>query len=377
MAANSARSTATLRSTNWLIVYTTAISILGGAILALAIFNLPDERAGLALFASMVVVAELGSVELFRTSRNSSVSVSMIVSIAAILALGPLAGVLVELFGGIANAIAMNYLNHRNARPNLKAVFRRSVFNIGMFTLSTAAAGQVFLLAGGQSGNLLHISILIPLILTVATDTAVNLVILLGVISLQTHRNPLEIWNQDIKWSAPINMVGGAVGGVALAIAYQIAGILGASVFFLPIFALGYSFRMYASNMRVYVDRLELQKDELHDANIELLETLSAVIDAFDIYTFGHSKQVAVYASALSQKMGLSDADQERVFKAALVHDLGKIGVPDTILSKPGRLSESGVRHLAPPPDHWRRYSFADQEFSRPGSAGTLPPGKI
>jgi putative nucleotidyltransferase with HDIG domain len=85
-----------------------------------------------------------------------------------------------------------------------------------------------------------------------------------------------------------------------------------------------------------YVNKLEELNRSLDEANLGLLETLSAVIDAYDVYTYGHSTQVAVYAEAIAEKMGLTRDEQAAVVKAALVHDVGKIGVMDSIFSKEG-----------------------------------------
>jgi putative nucleotidyltransferase with HDIG domain len=83
-----------------------------------------------------------------------------------------------------------------------------------------------------------------------------------------------------------------------------------------------------------YVNKLEELNRSLDEANRGLLETLGAVIDAYDVYTYGHSTQVAVYAEAIAEKMGLTRDEQAAVIKAALVHDIGKIGVVDSIFSK-------------------------------------------
>ena len=63
-------------------------------------------------------------------------------------------------------------------------------------------------------------------------------------------------------------------------------------------------------------------------------------IDAKDTYTCGHSDRVASYAKRIAKRMGLSDDECERVFMAGVLHDVGKIGVPDAILSKPGKLTD-------------------------------------
>lgn len=69
------------------------------------------------------------------------------------------------------------------------------------------------------------------------------------------------------------------------------------------------------------------------------LRTFAQIIDAKDKYTNGHSLRVAAYSRELSRRMGMTEQEQERIYYIALLHDIGKIGVPDSILNKPGRLT--------------------------------------
>lgn len=85
--------------------------------------------------------------------------------------------------------------------------------------------------------------------------------------------------------------------------------------------------------------RLQEQKQQYMDIVNESFLTFAGMIDAKDPYTQGHSQRVAVYARELARRMGLSQEDQQHVFYVALLHDIGKIGVPDAILKKTGKLS--------------------------------------
>lgn len=78
----------------------------------------------------------------------------------------------------------------------------------------------------------------------------------------------------------------------------------------------------------------------LHDANSTAIQSLAAAVDAKDRYTSGHSERVANYATAIAEQMGLSKDMQDTLRVAGLLHDLGKIGVPDAILNKSGRLTQ-------------------------------------
>jgi len=79
---------------------------------------------------------------------------------------------------------------------------------------------------------------------------------------------------------------------------------------------------------------------QLDDANLATVEALASTVDAKDAYTRGHSGRVAVYAAAIAVALGLDEADVVRVRQAGVLHDVGKIGVPDAILLKPGGLTD-------------------------------------
>ena len=79
---------------------------------------------------------------------------------------------------------------------------------------------------------------------------------------------------------------------------------------------------------------------EYKDIMVQGLETLARTIDAKDKYTNGHSIRVAIYSRELARRMGMSEKEQEKVYYIALVHDIGKIGIPDAILNKCARLTD-------------------------------------
>ena len=73
----------------------------------------------------------------------------------------------------------------------------------------------------------------------------------------------------------------------------------------------------------------------------EILEMLTAMVEDKDIYTSGHSKRVAMYASRIAQAMGLSEKEQATIYEAGLLHDIGKILTPEAVLLKPRKCNRS------------------------------------
>jgi len=70
-----------------------------------------------------------------------------------------------------------------------------------------------------------------------------------------------------------------------------------------------------------------------------LLRSLTSAVDAKDAYTCGHSERVALLAQYLATQAGLPDGQVERIYMAGLLHDVGKIGIPESVLQKTGRLT--------------------------------------
>ena len=79
---------------------------------------------------------------------------------------------------------------------------------------------------------------------------------------------------------------------------------------------------------------------EIKELTVEVMEALAHTIDAKDKYTIGHSTRVAQYSRMIAEKMGLSEEEQQRIYNMGLLHDIGKIGVPSSIINKPSRLTD-------------------------------------
>ncbi|MBD3245912.1 MAG: CHASE2 domain-containing protein [Candidatus Omnitrophica bacterium] len=88
------------------------------------------------------------------------------------------------------------------------------------------------------------------------------------------------------------------------------------------------------------IEQLKRQEQKNREAFLQVITSLIAALEAKDPYTEGHSQRVAKYSLLLAEKMHLSREEEQFLRRAALLHDLGKIGIPDTILHKRGALSE-------------------------------------
>ena len=153
-------------------------------------------------------------------------------------------------------------------------------------------------------------------------------------IALAERKAFKKVWIQNYGWSPPYYL-GGAV----------IAGVIGwlnlsfhweASLLVFPIIYLVY--RSY----RLYLGKLDDEKrhvEEMADLHMRTIEALALAIEAKDHTTHDHLQRVRIYAIEVAKEMGLSAPEMEALQAASLLHDIGKLAVPEHIISKPGRLT--------------------------------------
>ena len=98
--------------------------------------------------------------------------------------------------------------------------------------------------------------------------------------------------------------------------------------------------------VRRKMQQLEKKRLEAREMFEQTAEALAGAIDAKDKYTNGHSRRVAVYSQKIAQEFGKSEEECDQIYFAALLHDVGKIGVPLEILSKKGRLTDEEFQQI-------------------------------
>ena len=103
-----------------------------------------------------------------------------------------------------------------------------------------------------------------------------------------------------------------------------------------------YSVRMMHKSFKIERE----SNEKIEQANMNLIRALVRTIDAKDRYTNGHSIRVAEYAMKIAERMGKSQEEQKTVYYAGLLHDVGKIRVPEEIINKPGRLTDEEFEQI-------------------------------
>ena len=95
-----------------------------------------------------------------------------------------------------------------------------------------------------------------------------------------------------------------------------------------------------SSAVRAQIQQVILQSEKLQKMSLQVIAAIAEAIDAKDVYTRGHTGRVAAYSLEIAKRAGYTEDAQNYVHIAGLLHDVGKIGIPDAVLNKPSRLTE-------------------------------------
>jgi diguanylate cyclase (GGDEF)-like protein/putative nucleotidyltransferase with HDIG domain len=153
------------------------------------------------------------------------------------------------------------------------------------------------------------------------------------VVSLTERKQLVKVWRECYFWSFPYYLVGAAMAG-GMTYLNRTTGWQTALLIF-PVMV--WSYRSY----RLYLDRLEAEKrhaEEIAKLHFRTIEALALAIEAKDCNTYDHVRRVGVYAIEIGKRMRLPEPELQALQAAALLHDIGKLAVPEHILSKPGQL---------------------------------------
>jgi hypothetical protein len=291
-------------------------SLFWGCVAAAAIAGVGIPEGSVLLVAPLVGLA-IAAEALVVSRQDTSASFSVAAHIAAAILFGPLVAAVVAALGVLLV-------------DGLRLGPRPSVWlNSAIFGLSAAAGGIAFVIAGGSVGAMTERDVG-PAVALIAVRFLANESLLAVAISLDTGTGMLRQLRDDVR-----ELAGAAVGegslGVLVAFGYtpQHWVLL---PFLIPLLA------------ALYVAQLNFER--LKRETAAALNAFAGVIDERDPHTASHSQRVADYVERFTAAVGLPDREAARLIQAARYHDLGKVIVDESTLSKPGRLSEEELRKI-------------------------------
>jgi putative nucleotidyltransferase with HDIG domain len=175
------------------------------------------------------------------------------------------------------------------------------------------------------------LAVAVSLLVASMIHNIVNMWMVSMVVALRYNNPILKTWKQNFLWVAPMFLPTGTAASLiyfALQHDLLITAIIGAPIF-LAIY-LGH---------RQYRNSVEQRIGIMEKGHRETIEALAVAINAKDEVTHEHVLRVQIYSAGVARLLGCSDSDVEALRAGALLHDIGKIAVPDYILNKPGKLT--------------------------------------
>jgi len=272
----------------------------------------------------LVVIAELVPIILPR--GKASLSVGGAIDFGIILLFPTIFAAFAGVISGLVSSISR------------KVEMRKAVFNVSMSSLTLIIPSEIIRIFGVKISSFQTFdlsswpltSVFFPCLLAAMAYFLLNTGLTSIAISLDSKGNIFDIWRTNYMWTIASSVATAAIGFVlasmyhVLSSANAILGILGLCVFIMPLIVIRSSFISFMNVNRAYFGSIR---------------ALVSALDASHHYTQGHSRRVAENAVKVAKRMKLSTKVVETVEQGAILHDLGKIGMDNSVLDKKGPLT--------------------------------------
>ncbi|HEX3722537.1 MAG TPA: diguanylate cyclase [Nitrolancea sp.] len=307
-----------------------------GLLLALIVqrMNFPTAHApwiGLALFVGLVVLAHRYAADV---DGRGTTSVAVVPMIGAAL-----------LFNGYG-IVAVAAVFALVAKLKAHSPIHRMIFNFGCMLLATGSASlmlRVFI-HGSLALNSYN-RMLIPGLLAGLVFYLVNHLLLCLIRAYVEHRRVWEIWREDYRWLWPHYMAAGLL-GMTLGVTYEVLGWVVTIVMASPVALMHLAITQFIKRTTGYVNELRGLNRQLSESYESTLQALSRALDTRDAETEEHSQRVSRYTELIGRRFGLPEEEVAHLRRGAMLHDIGKIGVPDAILLKPAKLTADEIEAM-------------------------------
>lgn len=281
-----------------------------------------SEPINLRLFIFLIILSIIVESLLIPLPNVGAISVGFGVILATIVLGGPLTAFIVNGIGVMFRYVKLPKVgkDHIFNRPIYK-----TLFNGAQYSICAGLSGIAYVELGkgqvGTSGISLQ---LLPILTLIFTYLLMNTLIFSILMSILSKKAFVKIWIKNISETALNSLAVGTL-GTLIALGYIWDKELAVILLFGPLLLARYSYKLYFDMKNTYM---------------ETVSALTNTLEAKDKYTRGHASRVQNYAVILAKALKLADNKVEIIRTAAILHDIGKIGIKDTILNKPGKLTD-------------------------------------
>jgi diguanylate cyclase (GGDEF)-like protein/putative nucleotidyltransferase with HDIG domain len=315
-------------------LYTSCVTLAGAALMlfGLSRADFLDQPVLLAGLMALTSITAALDITLPVAASGSVMSISYAVDFASLLLLGPHQAMVVAAAGALASC----RLNQKEPRPVRDTLFSMAAMVI---TVQCAGLALAWFTESGDAATLATIGR--PLLATAIVYAVVSAGLAATARALASKTSILATWKAGVISDAPGSFVGACTAALASAVVTK-AGYWILPLGFAPIYL---TYRTY----KVYRGRIEDEQrhvQQTSDLHLATIEALARAIDAKDQNTQTHIRRVQTYAARMAKAVGLSTSEIQCVKTAALLHDIGKLAVPEHILSKPGPLTQEEFQKI-------------------------------
>ncbi|MGV8983482.1 HD-GYP domain-containing protein [Clostridium sp.] len=253
------------------------------------------------------------------TYRNISFSTSFAITVASFILFGAINAILILVLG-----VLLRLLKTNNGYKHIfNTPFYGTLFNCCGFTIPIIFGNYFYKLAGGTAYNGKLNNNLLPIIVFGIVFYIINTFIISIVYSITNNKGIIYSFLSNFKLVL-LNTFAMTPFGILFAYIFNLYSYGGVFLILTPILLARYTFSLYIQTKSQYV---------------QTVDALMLAMEARDKYTEGHSQRVAEISVRIAKELKYSDWKIERLNMAALLHDVGKIGIDDQILNKPGKLT--------------------------------------
>ncbi|MFN3651031.1 MAG: HD domain-containing phosphohydrolase [Armatimonadota bacterium] len=265
---------------------------------------------------------------------RGSITLGFMVTYFTFLLLGPEATIPI----GLATGIAGRVVQYTDGRPHVvwaRAVSYHILYNCSNLVLAIAAMGLVYPLLGGRYGEVELTQAAVPSFASALTYYAVNIGGVALAIAWSQNRSAVEVFRKNFSWALPGFLASASLSVAVLWLYGHIHSALICTLVVPMAYVVHRNFRMSRDQLRAERDHMA----EVNRLNEAIISSLAMAVDAKDRLTRGHVDRVRTYATRLGEALGISADELQALRIAAILHDIGKIGIPERILCKEGKLT--------------------------------------
>src|SRR5688572_12788244 len=302
-------------------LYIAAVAVLGWSALAVGLSHRQTKSwIGFIIYFGVTLLASGFKVRL--PGVTGTITAAFFLVLIGIVCLS-----LPETLTAACGAVLIQCIWHSKQRPQLV----KSLFNVASVALAVTSTTMLFYspwLSNYRVEYALRLAIL------GAAYFVMNTMPIAGVIALTEKKAVWKVWRGTFFWSFPHYLVGAAAAGL-FAITKDAAGWQTALLIIPVIYLLYRTCTLHIGR----IDDARVHAEETSALHLRTITSLALAIEAKDETTHDHLQRVQVYATEIGKELKLSGMELEALQAAALLHDIGKIAVPDHIISKPGKLT--------------------------------------